>query len=714
MEILDGIPEGMLPYYQRATDLLQKKRESEKVIAKAILRWVLAAVRPLLVSELAEALQLESRETKLQQSVKSAVEGLCLHLVQVNANNVVQPVHLTARDFLLSSDAKDFQVVKAVAHERIASICLGLLSAPGFHPPKHRLQLRQDRKWSPALLDYAATNFGEHVYSAVANSVRLLLGLQGFLKTNVLSWIEHVARQGDLHCIIKTARNLRTYIDRYVERESVISTAVKLVGDWSIDLTRLVASFGDALISPPASIYFVIPPLTPSTSAVHRQFGHSPDALSVVGENKVAWDDCLASIRFDGQLSASALACGHESIVVGCKSGKVVVYHHQTFQKQLVLHRKSFWVDRVHVDRAKGLVIAARKHVSAWDLDGRLQWEYFFPSRRTDSVILLTSSSDSVVGFTCGGYFLRWDSSDGTVLEDQLYQCRTPEGSSGGSEALISEAYAYHADISPNTEVLAISYPGRIVCLWFCQTKDFIGWATDHQSGYLVAVAFNPNPEIDRLLVAYSDHHLAVHHSFTGVRVASTVADKFSSRNILESLECATVSPDGRTIACVDGSGLLSFHDFETLSLLYHMEPPGRRLQIMQFSQDSSSLVVLVDTHSMRVWSPSILRVVLDPASFRVLETVLLYGSSSSMSPLTLRGRNRKTSSKSVVEDATEPLPPGLRQPRSMFTTLCAHPTLQLVVACQEGGVVAYSSVTGKNTRLLIASTVASMAGSRP
>jgi hypothetical protein len=597
MEILDGIPEGMVPYYHRATNLLQTKRESEKLIAKAILRWVVAAARPLLAQELAEALQLESRGTKLQQGVKSAVEGLCAHLVQVNANNVVRLVHLTAREFLLSSDAKDFQVLKAVAHEQVASTCLGLLSAPEFRPPRHRLLLHQGRKWTSPLWDYAATHFSQHVYSASPELNRLLLALQGFLKTNVLTWIEYVATQGDLHCLLKTAQNLRGYLDRRVKYELPTSMPVNVVGDWSTDLTRLVTRFGSALVSSPSSIYFIIPPMAPTTSAIHTQFGKSPDGISLVGQDNVAWDDCLASVRLDGE-TTSTLACGHGSIAVGCKSGKVITYHHQSFQKQLVLHHGSF-IEHVHFDRAKKLVVtSSRERLTAWDLDGQLQWEISWqPTRK---FVLLTSSSDSIVGFTSSGHFLRWDSSDGKLLEDRVYPYRTPEEGLGGRKPLGRAASL--ADISPNMEVLAITYMAQPICLWFCQTNDFVGWAIDDRGGHPVTVTFNPNPEIDRLFVAYGDCHLAIFDSFTGVHIASTVGDHLRQVRLLS----ATVSPDGRTIACVDRNGLLSIRDFETLTLLYYLTSPDSAPRTLRFSQDSSSLVDTTQS-TMRVWSPSVL-----------------------------------------------------------------------------------------------------------
>ena len=595
LEILEGIPEGMIPYYQRATDLMLKKRETEKHVAKAILRWVVAGARPLHTSELAEALALESKETKVQQSVKSAIEGLCSYLVQVNTQDLVQPVHLTAREFLLSEDAKEFQIHKAAAHERIASICLGLLSGPGLRPPRHRRFLHQSRPPPSALLDYAATNFSQHVYSASSETDKLLPAVQLFLKTNVQTWIEYVARKGDLHCLLKTARSLQGYLERRGKFESPVSMLVKTVRDWSIDLTRLATSFGNTLISFPASVFFLVPPMTPKTSAIYAQFGKSPDGMSLVGYSNDKWDDCLASVGLDGETATTA-ACGHKSIAVGSVSGQVVLYNHQSFQKQQVIDHKSL-VDQVHFDQTgKLLVISSRKRLSAWDLEGNLQWDC--PLGR--SLVLLTSSKGSIIGFTAHGHFMKWDSGNGTVLEDQFYVSRIPDEESGGTKPRMKASSL--AAISPDMEVLAIAYMAQPVCLWFCQTKEFIGLATDDRGGHPLRLIFNPNPDINMLLVAYRDCQLALFDTFSGSCIMSTLEDHIRQVGLLS----ATVSLDGRTIATVDRHGFLSLRDFETLTLLYITPSPEGMSRILRFSLDSSSLVDVADT-SMRVWSPSAL-----------------------------------------------------------------------------------------------------------
>jgi hypothetical protein len=84
------------------------------------------------------------------------------------------------------------------------------------------------------------------------------------------------------------------------------------------------------VVSSPSSIYFLIPPLTPTTSAIHTQFGKPPDGISLVGYDNVIWDDILASVAIDGA-GATTLACGYKSVAVGFASGEVALYNHQSF-----------------------------------------------------------------------------------------------------------------------------------------------------------------------------------------------------------------------------------------------------------------------------------------------------------------------------------------------------------------------------------------------
>ncbi|VUC28138.1 unnamed protein product [Clonostachys rosea] len=81
MEVLDGIPEGMVAHYERTIKAMAANTR-EKDIAKAVLLWTATGARKLTVSELSQALKLDINA--LLPSAKSAVQGLCGQLVAVD------------------------------------------------------------------------------------------------------------------------------------------------------------------------------------------------------------------------------------------------------------------------------------------------------------------------------------------------------------------------------------------------------------------------------------------------------------------------------------------------------------------------------------------------------------------------------------------------------------------------------------------------------
>jgi hypothetical protein len=78
LQVLQGIPEGMVPYYERTTRAMADNK-LEKYIAKAILAWVVASSRKMNTTELGHALKLDINT--VLPDVRVAVEGLCGQLV---------------------------------------------------------------------------------------------------------------------------------------------------------------------------------------------------------------------------------------------------------------------------------------------------------------------------------------------------------------------------------------------------------------------------------------------------------------------------------------------------------------------------------------------------------------------------------------------------------------------------------------------------------
>jgi WD40 repeat protein len=593
IEVLQGIPEGMVPYYGRVVDEMGENKR-EKHVAKAILLWVVLATRPLSVSELSHALLLDNN-IRLP-SAKAAIEGLCGQLVIVDVHSgLVQPVHATAREFILSEAAGEFRVLKSQGHEKIALICLRLLTGADMQPPRHRRLLGQKKGKSSAsaLTDYAIMQFSEHVLNASTESDELLLAMDKLLRTTVLTWIEKVMMQKDIHHLVRTAKNLKAYLDRRAKYHSPLNRHVNTIEAWATDLTRVASSFGRALIRSPQSVYFLIPPLCPTQTAIFRQFARTPDGLAISGCIRSDWSDCVANIHFEDE-TAAAVGCGNNLIAIGLECGIIDLYSSRSFQKKGVIEIQSA-VERIHFDPSGSFVaVASRKFVGIWNTDGTLRWKKRVRSR----FMLLSSSQDALIGITPQGHSFQWDINSGDLVQEQSYHYQSPD--SDADDQMTTSKAPSAASVSFGLELLALCYRNSPICIFECNTGSLIAWAIDEKHRAAEQVIFNPNPDVSLLLVAYNESHLALYDSWSGNLIEDAEAE---SHVILNSVTC---SSDGRTFAAVDVRGHLRVWDFESLTLLYHVLTPIQSFSLLQFTSDGLGLVHVVD-HEMRVWAPSVL-----------------------------------------------------------------------------------------------------------
>ncbi|KAI0839441.1 NACHT and WD domain protein [Hypoxylon sp. FL0890] len=655
LQVLENIPEGMVPYYERTIRAMAENK-LEKHISRAVLLWTVASSRSLTISELSQALHLDINT--VLPSAKSAVEGLCGQLVSTDTGSgLVSLVHPTAREFLLSEAAGDFRITKPTAHERIALACLQLLSSAEMQPPRNRrlLGANPSRKEPSPFLNYAMTQFSEHIYSASAETDKLLLAIDRFFRTNVLSWIERIAQKDDLHCLIRASKNLKAYLDRRAKYRSPLNSQVRNIDSWATDLSRIVTKFGAVLLQDPSSIYFIIPPLCPSNSAIYQQFGKRPDGLVIVGFKDSAWDDCIASVNFSEDSIPAAVSCGENLIAVGMESGDINLYNHRSCQKMGSIHYK-YPIDLIHLTD-KYVAACTTRSVVVRDLEGNMIWE----KRIRFRCILLDSSEDSLIAISQHGHLLKWSLSNGTLLKDQTFIYRNHD-SDTEPNALASKAPSL-ATISPDMELLAFGYRGGTVCLWDLETGELIGWAVDDENKLASILLFNPNPNINLLLVIYTNHNLSLYDTWSGSLVNSY---KTSTDMGILSASC---SPDGRTLSTIDTHGNLQIWDFESLSLLYHVLSPAASFRILSFTSDGSSLVDATDSN-MRIWSPATLV------------------------------RKNVEEDNSVSDDAVqlatiEGQYESLRMSR--ITALCAHPRLSIIFAGKyTGQVIIFNTETGQ------------------
>jgi WD40 repeat protein len=588
-KIIDSIPEGMVPYYQRIVQSMAANT-LEKHISKAVLMWTVSCTRKMRIEELTHALKLDINT--VLPSAKSAVEGLCGQLVTIDSTSgIVSLIHLTAREFLLA-DAGDFTIPKAASHERAAKACLALLSSAELKPPRTARQLSQAKPAASPFLDYAMTQFSEHIFFASAESEDLLGKIDAFLKTNALSWIERMARAGTLHILTRTSKNLKSYVDRREKYKSPLDRQIRNVDSWTIDLSRLVTQFGEALLHDPASIYFLIPPLCPTGSAIYQSFGKRSDGLVLVGHKDSAWDDCIAYVNFRDDMS-SAVSCGESLIAVGMESGKVNLYNPRSCHKEAEIPHKHP-IDLVHL--SNGLLISCTtRFLVVHDINGTFLWQQRLKYR----LLLLTSSEDNIVGVSQRGRYLRWNKKTGELVGDQDFPYRCDNDEEEGDNSLARRA-PHVTSISPDFETLALGYRGGVVSLWDVEGVEHIGWAKDDQGRNPAKLLFNPNPNINLLLVIYNVNGLALFDTWSG-----SLQQEFTFSEDI-GLLTASCSPDGRTLVTTDAQGNLHIWDFESLSILYHIHAPFPSFRILSFTSDGSYIVDVMDS-SMRIWSPSVL-----------------------------------------------------------------------------------------------------------
>ena len=303
-------------------------REQEKRLARAILIWAVCSIRPLKVAELEYALTQDSGTKVL--CLEKLIETLCGQLLYIDKSNIVQMVHSTARDFLIDpSLSSEFAVRRETGHERLAMTCLEYLSSDDMRPPCNpKLATKIRRTGSHESRDYACTAFSEHLAGSPSDVDNIMLTLDRFLKTNALTWIEHIARKKNLYHLTCTAKNFRTYLERRAKHVSPLESKLRTIDSWATELVRLAAKFGTFLLTYPPSIYFLIPPFCPSESNIHKQYARS-GGLTAAGLSNDEWEDCIAYIAYRNS-PATALACGENLFALGHKSGHILLYHQST------------------------------------------------------------------------------------------------------------------------------------------------------------------------------------------------------------------------------------------------------------------------------------------------------------------------------------------------------------------------------------------------
>ncbi|KAF7943718.1 uncharacterized protein EAE97_005788 [Botrytis byssoidea] len=331
--VLSDIPADMNQFYTKILRNLSNDRRGAK-LAKVIFTWIVCSYRPLTITEMQCALKLDSKSTV--NSLRRDISSICGQLVFVDDQSRIHLIHQSAKDFLLQEDfCSNFFVDRREGHYRLAALFLDVLSKGylrAFRVKRFEISTTS-ASHEAMLLDHAYTFFSEHLYQSLSLCAELFQKLHKFLDTNVLWWIETVARTGNVNDISRAAKNMKAYLDRREMHFPPIDEKLCEVDSWITDLIRIGTKFRNVLLASPSSVRSQIPAMCPSQSIVATKQKQVKNSFRVVGLSKGTWDDCLAQIDYKGQgLQAITLIHGEHTFAVGLSSRQIIVYDSATTQ----------------------------------------------------------------------------------------------------------------------------------------------------------------------------------------------------------------------------------------------------------------------------------------------------------------------------------------------------------------------------------------------
>lgn len=594
-QILEDVPRGMELLYKRILNSMSQATRG-KELAKVILMWAVCGVRPLTISELDGALTLDTHDSfpRLEQSISA----LCGQLVVVDKYRRVNMVHETAREFLLTAGLEsEFSIERTKAHTRMANVCLSYLAGEEMKPPRNG---RHRSSASPLAkrLDfagYAYTEFSYHLSRAdplAAETFHLVLK---FLKSNVLTWIETIAESLNLNHLIRASKYLKTYVNSCAAERSPLDPQIGALRQWTTDLARIPAMFAKALTASPSAIYSLIPPFCPTKSMVYNT-GVSGRRLSVLGAVNKQWDDRLLCIDFR-QGQPRTLRYGEEFLAVGLISGTVVLYHTTSYQEYRVLEHGEAVSFIAFKTRTDLVATCGMKMTKVWDIrSGQVVHSLASPSRPLG----MEFNGERLLIACRNNYVTTWDlgyDPPPQAVQKPWSDTDTPEtdrASPRGTPCALA--------LSTNHGMLAVAYSGRPITLWDMEEDAYAGncgkklSSGETSTHVVVALAFNPNPDISLLAVAYLDGDLAL-------------LDPFADRQLeCFRANCQTLapSPNGRLLAAGGANGIIQVYEFDTFKLLYRVKSANSFIKQLSFDRDS---MLLADIRGAQctVWEPEAL-----------------------------------------------------------------------------------------------------------
>jgi len=576
-----------------------------KELAKAILTWTAFSFRFLTTDELHCAIELDLNDTI--DDIERSISACCGNLVYVDRNKKVQLLHLTVREFLTRQGMQsEFKIDRASAHKRLALVCLRYLTRNERRPSQLRKLSVFQVQEKPRLADYACEYVFQHILYVTSTDTEVLGALAKFMGSEaVLSWIEHLARKGDLGRLYQAGKTINNLFNRLAQHSPLVGLRkeLTLLQGWGDDLVHLVTKFGKELSFSPSAIHYLIPPFCPIDSAPYRQFATPYRGLSVYGQASTGWQDCLSILNYAKPVRPLVVAVSQQFFAIGMSNGKIIIYDDVTCQETYVLQHREPVYALSFSEKATMCVSAGAKCIRVWELS---DWSEKFSVKIPSICLTLTFAEDDMILLAA-------------IKNNEIMCWHVESGGNVGSSTNWTAEFDELQNRQPTLatfcsqlNLLAIVYRGEDILLWNHEQDRFHdiyeketgstlhGYTKVSEGATTVwSLVFSTLGEDVMLAAAYSDGDLVIYNINDG-----------SVREIVQGVNAQKIScsPDGRTLACADSHGTIQLFDLETSKLLYRLEFEGDAVppKTLTFTSDSYRIID-IRASQCRLWDPVVL-----------------------------------------------------------------------------------------------------------
>ena len=688
LQVLQQVPPGMDQIY---ADILAKMRTvppKQKDIARWIILWTLSSFQPLRVSTLQEALEFKPPAEKVE-ALEYWVAELCGSFLVIDREKSVQPIHTTAREFLLADKTTEYAITPAT-HLHIARVCLEsiLKASHSKHARKQSAVATSGSRFpvpdligihSYTLWRYAVFWWSSHLALTSSYDLAAFNLVTRVLKSAAfMDCIRDIAESGDMHAFIRMAKNLKKYINIFeIDEMADRKEDIKYISLWTVDLIRLTTEFGENLLRFPSFTEAIIAPFCPRSSAIYQRFGTREGGIVLLGDVPKNWDTRLAFLNTpQASPSVATTVCAASKLVaVGYQNGSISVWNSIT---ALLVHQLNLTepISCLNFSQTGSCIAAGgRSRITLWNASTASEQ---LTVSLADVPILLAFSLDDLLLFVIfrNNKLKVYCVEDGTVISEFDW------ANEKMSTNIVAE-FPLCISLNSQRTRLVVAYRGLPISLWDLEDKVYLKkfrlscrtpshrrvtdlgqkGITTHTHDSASTLEFHSLT--DEVFISYSDGTFVKWDPDTNEQIVSPMhAD-------IHVMKC---SPDGTVIVTGNSGGQLKLWSTTTLELLFTLEEDDEAVRRLCFSSDGSRIFDVRGVYC-NVWEPEIL-----------LRGARIYRETRTPSPIP-----SDEHSSSIT----------LTKPMSV-TCLCPSPNGRFFIGGTDNGrVILYSLASGNKLKVL-------------